>query len=500
MTDQPNGGISRRGLLVIGAAAAGAAAVGGGLALWNRGEGDEAAPPGATTTTPQTDAAGPGPAETFREPDELRSAGGRLDLELVAALAAARVADRDVRVLTYNGMMPGPTLRVRPGDRVTLRLRNELAAVTNLHTHGLVVSPEGDSDNVFTMIEPGAAFDYDYRLGADHPPGLFWYHPHHHGTTADQLFGGMYGAIVVEEDEPAPVARERLLIVADIRFGADGAVAGADRLDRMLGREGDLLLVNGQLMPTLVARPGDRERWRIVNACTSRYLRLRLDGQGLDLLGVDAGRYAEPRRLDELVLLPGNRADLIVTAAEGESLLQTLPIDRGRTGMGAPSSTTTGADLARFTVAGPRGGPVGALLAAGAVRDLRAEEVTGRRTVTLAMGGMGMGGGMAFTIDGREYEEGRTDIEVRAGAVEEWTIENLSTMDHPFHLHVWPMQLVEVDGAPVDGVDVRDVVPAPARGRVVVRVAFEGVVGRTVYHCHILDHEDLGMMGVVRVG
>jgi FtsP/CotA-like multicopper oxidase with cupredoxin domain len=494
------GQVSRRAVLIAGAAGAAVVAVGGSFALWNLTSDGPAAPPD-DATTPGADAA-PGPdGETFREPEVLTSVDGRLDLELAAAVATATVAGTEVRVLAYNGAMPGPTLRIRPGDRVTLRLRNDLGATTNLHTHGLVVSPEGNSDNVFTMIEPGASFDYDYRLGDDHPPGVFWYHPHHHGTTAEQLFGGLYGAIIVEDAAAAvPVARERLLVVADIRFDGDGAVAQATRFDRMLGREGDLVLVNGQLLPTMSARPGDRERWRIVNACTSRYLRLRLDGQRMSLLGVDGSRYAEPRELDEFVLLPGNRADVVVTMAEGESVLQTLPFDRGSMGMmGSPPSATTGADLARLSVSGAAGEP-GAALPSSAPRDLRAEEVTRRRTVTLAMGGMGMGGGMAFTIDGRAFDHDRTDIEVASGAIEEWTIVNTSTMDHPFHLHVWPMQLVEIDGAPVDRVDARDVVPVPAGGRVVVRIAFEGIAGRTVYHCHILDHEDLGMMGVIRVG
>lgn len=496
------GGISRRGALLLGAAAAGAVAVGGGIALWNLvsdGWAPAPVPSGAEPPTPETDAAGE-PVETFREPDGLRSADGRLDLELVAGLATATVAGREVRVLAYAGSLPGPTLFVRPGDRVTLRLRNDLDATTNLHTHGLVVSPEGNGDNVFTMIGPGESFDYDYRLGADHPPGVFWYHPHHHGTTAEQLFAGMYGAIVVEDDDPVPVSRERLLVVADIRFDASGAVTPATRRERMLGREGDVMLVNGVHGPTMVARPGDRERWRIVNACTSRYLRLRLDGQRMQLLGVDGARYAEPRELDEFVLLPGNRADVLVTMTEGGSVLRTLPFDRGSMGMmGSPLSATGGADLATLAVAGQAVAPPEPVPPAPAPRDLRTTEVTGRRTVTLAMGGMGMGGGMAFTIDGRPYDHERTDIEVASGAVEEWTIVNTSTMDHPFHLHVWPMQLVEVDGAPVDGVDVRDVVPAPAGGRVVVRIAFEGIAGRTVYHCHILDHEDQGMMGVIRV-
>ncbi|GAA1058995.1 multicopper oxidase family protein [Agromyces bracchium] len=502
--DSSGSGPSRRAVLIGGAAAVGAIAVGaGGLAWWtgSRVVEPDSAAPGSTDAPPSGD--GSAKEETFREPEVRASSGGRLDLELSAAVTTATVGDRQVRVLGFEGGMPGPTLRVRAGDRISLRYRNDLGATTNLHTHGLEVSPERNSDNVFVMIPAGGTFDYAYELGDDHPTGVFWYHPHHHGTTAEQLFAGLYGAIVVEEPEPLPVARERVLVIADIAFDANGDVAAATRVERMLGREGDLVLVNGQLLPTMVAAPGARERWRIVNACTSRYLRLRLDGQRMHLLGIDAGRFPEPREVDEIVLLPGNRADVLVEATAGEAVLQTLPFDRGSMGMmGAPRSATTGADLARFVVSGDAAASVAPLPAASAApRDLRDEEVTGRRTLTLAMGAMGggMGQGMGFTIDGRTFAEGRTDIEQPAGTIEEWTIENTSTMDHPFHLHVWPMQLVEVDGKPVTGVDRRDVVPVPAGGRVVVRIAFEGITGRTVYHCHILDHEDLGMMGAIRV-
>jgi len=493
----PNGAAwTRRGVLLAGAAIS----AGGLLAACvpDREPGSSAGP----SSSPE----GGGPPEpgssgTLREPEVITSTGGRLDLTLTAAATEAVVAGRTVRALTYNGALPGPTLRVRAGDRISLGLRNELDAPTNLHTHGLVVSPEGAGDDPLVLIRPGDTHAYDHRLGAGHPPGLFWYHPHHHGSAAEQLFGGLYGAIIVDDETPIEAARERLLIVSDIGFDASGGLRAASRFDRMLGREGDIVMVNGQVGAMLQARPGERERWRVVNACSSRYLRLRLDGQRMQLLGIDAGRYAEPREVEEVLLTPGNRADLLVTASEGESVLRTLPFDRGSVGMmGAPSSGTTGADLVRFAVAGEPGPAVGEPPVGPGRRDLRLERVTRRRTLTLGMGGMGMGGAMSFTVDGREFDEGRIDTEVELGAIEEWAIVNTSTMDHPFHLHVWPMQLVEVDGAPYDRVDYRDVVPVPARSTTVVRIAFEELTGRTVYHCHILDHEDGGMMGVIRIG
>jgi len=489
--------LSRRQVIILGGIGAGVVVAGGATALLITGrQPEQPAPAPSPRPSSTVDAFDAG---TLVEPPTLTSVGGRLELELTAAPTTVAIGGTAVRAITYNGTLPGPTLRLRRGDRVSLRFTNGLTAPTNLHTHGLVVSPEGDSDNVFIVIDPGGTHDYEYVLGADHPPGVFWYHPHHHGNSAEQLFGGLYGTIIVEDDEPIDVARERVLVVSDIGFDAAGVLDAASNMTRMQGREGGVVMVNGQVGGTMLARPGERERWRVVNACASRYLRLRLDGQALTLLGIDGGRYDEPHPVEEVVLTPGNRADLLVTMSSGASVLRTLPFDRGGSGMGTPASNTTGADLATLTVVGDSEAEASPIPLQPAQRDLRLESVTGQRTITLAMGGGGgMGGGMQFTIDGKQFDHERIDTEVAPGAIEEWQIVNTSTMDHPFHLHVWPMQLVEANGAAVAGIDYRDVVPVPANGRAIVRIAFEGLTGRTVYHCHILDHEDQGMMGVIR--
>ena len=486
--------LSRRQVIILGGIGAGVVVAGGATALLLTGRPEQPSTPAASSSP---SAASPGTG-TLTEPPTLSSSGGRLELELSATPATVAIGGTAVHAIAYNGTLPGPTLRLRRGDRVSLRFANGLTAPTNLHTHGLVVSPEGDSDNVFIMIDPGGTHDYEYVLGADHPPGVFWYHPHHHGNSAEQLFGGLYGAIIVEDEQPIEVARERVLVISDIGFDSTGALEVASNMTRMQGREGGVVMVNGQVGGTLVARGGERERWRIVNACASRYLRLRLDGQSLTLLGIDGGRFDEPREVEEFVLTPGNRADVLVTMVEGAAVLRTLPFDRGSAGMGAPASNTTGADLATLTVSGGTAAVASPIPTQPVQRDLRLESISGSRTITLAMGGGGRGGGMRFTIDGAEFDHERVDTEVASGAIEEWEIVNTSTMDHPFHLHVWPMQLVEVNGAPVAEVDYRDVVPVPANGRAIVRIAFEGLTGTTVYHCHILDHEDQGMMAVIR--
>ena len=222
----------------------------------------------------------PGPALTGAElvaPPLLDSGGGRLRVELVAA-PGVRLAGRDTRALGYNATSPGPTLRVRPGDELAVRLTNRLDQPTNLHTHGLRVPPQANSDNPFLRIDPGTSFDYLIRVPADHPPGTHWYHPHHHGTVADQVFGGLAGALIVDGGPTLSVGADRVLLVGDITLDAGGAPVPASPAERMQGREGARVLVNGQHQPHIPAAPQATQRWRIINTCVARVLSLRLDG------------------------------------------------------------------------------------------------------------------------------------------------------------------------------------------------------------------------------
>jgi FtsP/CotA-like multicopper oxidase with cupredoxin domain len=224
---------------------------------------------------------------------------------------------------------------------------------------------------------------------------------------------------------------------------------------------------------------------------------------------MDSGRFPDPETVDELLLMPGNRADVLVTTAAGSSVLRAFYQNRGSMpGMmgqgsvpGANAARPEGTALATLRVSGQ---PVAASPAVPSFQgpgDLRTSAVAARRQIVLAAGmGMGMGAGMMrFTVNGREFDPARTDTVVGSGNVEEWTLANTSPMDHPFHLHVWPMQIVEENGQPVSTARWQDVVNVPANGHVKVRVAFNDFRGRSAYHCHILDHEDLGMMGAFEV-
>ncbi|MFN3255395.1 MAG: multicopper oxidase family protein [Ilumatobacter sp.] len=440
---------------------------------------------------PETNTAGQGAAQ-FRQPEVLRSENGRLDVTLTAAPGTFQGAIGGA--LAYNGAPVGPTLLIRPGDRLGVTLRNDLDAPTNLHTHGLNVSPVGQGDDVFATIGAGEERSYVYDVPADHPSGTFWYHPHLHGSVAAQVAAGLFGAIIVEDevDDRADMAAmtERLFVLNDpIGIGRE-----ASPMDGMHGRTGEAVRVNGVVQPVIASVAGGLERWRVVNASATRPLSVSVPGVVLHLIASDGGRLSSTRSLDGLVLVPGERAEVIV---EIPSAVEELAI--GSDGAGQPLAVlapTVGQSTELPTTGGTLEVPDGL----GESVSVGAELVVRERTLTLGVD-MGMGSmmygdsGLEFTIDGIAFDPQRTDITVEAGTVEEWRIVNATGMDHPFHLHAWPFSVVGDDAWP----GWKDTVNVPGSGEVVIRIPFVGRTGRTVYHCHILDHEDLGMMGVVDV-
>ncbi len=516
MTAAAGARLSRRQVLA-GLGAGGALIAVGGLAACTRN------PAGTTSdgsTANGSTASGSLPSSGFAQPVELSSQNGRLDVTLIAAAGSVPYAGGTRWALTYNGTTPGPTLRVRPGDVLTVTLENRLDAPTNLHTHGLHVSPEGDSDNVFVMVDPGQRHIYSYQIPADHPSGTFWYHPHHHGQVARQVFGGMAGVIIVEDAldrlPELAAATARILVLADPNIGATAAVLDVAMMQRMTGREGSAILVNGLPQPRIPARTGTLEHWRIVNASASRYYALRLDGQQLLLVASDGGRLDAPHAIDELVLVPGERAEVLIPVTAGTHALTTRTVDRGGMGAAGQGAGMGGGGMGRGGAAATSQNPTviatlevtgDATTAAALPTVLRDPadpvpgSVTGTRDVTLSMNmGMGMGGTGGdgqFLIDGRTFDANRVDITTRLGTTEDWVIRNTSTMDHPFHLHVWPFRVVErSDGAALPP-GWKDTVNVPAGQSVRLRIPFRDLSGKAVYHCHILDHEDLGMMGII---
>jgi FtsP/CotA-like multicopper oxidase with cupredoxin domain len=436
-------------------------------------------------------------------PAVIASKDGVLNTELTVSAIEKKIAKSAVTMIGYNGSVPGPTLKVRPGDTVNVKLTNNLDQATNLHTHGLFVNPNENSDNPFVHVMAGESFDYRFEIPADHAEGTHWYHPHLHGQVANQVFGGLYGAIIVEDESSPIVSEDRVLVISDASFNSDGTIADPNMMELMMGREGDFVLVNGELQPKGETKQHALERWRIVNACVARYLSLQVVGGQATLLGLDGRKFEKSEEFDTRVLAPGNRADVLVSVNTDKVSLVYNTVAHPDAGMmGMSSQTYADYPLVTFNTVG-----VATVIAAEAKfkpsPDLRNATVNGKRQFTLAMPNhaMAMGAGTMegmFTINGEAFNMDKVNTTVANDTVEEWTIANTSTMQHPFHLHIWPMQMISVNGSEVTGLRYQDVVTVPANGQVVVRVNFHTHTGKTLYHCHILDHEDLGMMGVIQ--
>jgi FtsP/CotA-like multicopper oxidase with cupredoxin domain len=454
----------------------------------------------ADTPSPTEVASGAG-GTVWPEPAVLVSRNGLLETTLRVEPGLIPLGASSRWALTVNGTTPGPTMRVKPGDRLRILLENQTAQSTNLHTHGLRVSPSGRADNPFVEVPRGGSFLYEIDIPADHAGGLFWYHPHFHHNVAGQLLAGFFGAIVVEDEFDArpevTASRERLIIVHDARPGlTQESVLNASMFDQMAGREGSIVLANGVNAAQLETQAGTLERWRILNASPSRFYNFQLEGHDLEVIGVDGGRLPSPAVVDTLGLVPGERAEVLVRPTQpGTYKFASGRVSRGNVGMGMGGGSavaSAAADIFAMVVLGEPSPAAPFLGGAIEVHSPDLNKVDRTRELVLTMQGM------SLMIDGRQYDENRVDIRAPLNSTEEWTVRNVSSMDHPFHLHVWPFKVVsQSSGTTPDGW--KDVVNVPAGGWVRIRIPFTQTSGKTVYHCHILDHEDMGMMGVIEV-
>jgi FtsP/CotA-like multicopper oxidase with cupredoxin domain len=443
----------------------------------------------ACSSDPVSDAERQTTEEAFQEPPVVTSSAGVLRVSLTPRISPVTVAGRHATLMAYNGLYTPPTLRVHPGDTIRLRLTNALSQPTTLHTHGLTVSPGGNSDNVFLSVAPGQKQDYEFQLPANHPPGLFWYHPHPHGYSDEQTRNGMAGGLIVEGLlDSFPTLRhlpERILFLKGLQLEHGRVVI------THIG-EHVIRTVNGVVKPVIVLRPGETELWRIGNQSADLYYLLTLDGHHFQLVARDGNRRSRITAADTVRLSPGARAEVLVTAgAPGVYLLRTGDVDTGPEG-----NQYAGTIMATVRVQGAPVTPVALPPALLPVEDLRGK-ITNRRTIEFAEAK----DGNTFFINGKTFDMNRTDIRVRLGAIEEWTIRNTADELHTFHIHQGPFQLVEINGVPQPVDDHRDIVDVPIGGEVKVIIPFTNplIVGRFVFHCHILSHEDKGMMATIQV-
>ena len=381
-------------------------------------------------------------------------------------------------------VVPAPTIVARQGDTIVVELENQLSVETTIHWHGLRLPNAADGSNSSQRaVAPGEK--YEYRFEAK-DVGTFWYHPH---LRADlQIEKGLYGALLVKgADEPA-VAADRTFILDDVKVQADGKLAEAtDQLDMMLGRQGNVLLVNGHRKAGIEVAIGSRERWRFINAANGRYFNLALAGHSFLVIAWDGGMLPKPYRADKLLIAPGERYEVLVDfdqAAGG--WLQTLHYDRGH------NIPDPGPQDLLEVAYGRAKSPAGALPASW--RELVPTDVPASTPVrTFALSEMDQPDGPIFFINDRSWPN-VMPVTVKQGNLEVWEIENKSEMDHPFHLHGMFFEVLSVDGRPPEHFGLKDTVNVPKESKLRFVVRYEPL-GRWMYHCHILEHAERGMMG-----
>ena len=472
-------------------------------------------------------------SEAFKQPPLETSKDGVLQTHLHLAYADVSIPGRKrlERTRCYNGSVPGPTLRLRAGEELRLKVSNELPAdgehcgkeqmnqphcfnTTNIHTHGLHVSPQAPSDHTFVRIAPQSQYEYCFKLPEKHPAGTFWYHPHVHGSTGLQTMNGMSGALIIEEPENeklVPEASDLVWLVQEL-IGT-----GAEKL-YSCDHPHAPYTVNGQFQPTVTLRPGEVQRWRFINATAT-------PGGYMDLQLLDSRNRRQPfmviamdgyplrRRLQRTsyVLPPGGRVDFLVRLGQpgkytmlkrrfqGQSRDQVLAFVEST---GRPVNTTlpaTTRSLPPF------------------LKPITDDEIVKRRVVRFqicpdqARGGVCKNFpaaklcqrgddpvGNVFLIDGKPYDLDRVDHTVKLGTAEEWEIVNETGAEHPFHIHINHFQVMQPGVAP-EYWPWRDTVSLPTERSVKIRSRFLDYPGRFVLHCHILLHSDLGMMQNVEV-
>jgi FtsP/CotA-like multicopper oxidase with cupredoxin domain len=422
----------------------------------------------------------------------------KINLMLTASVARlSLVPGTETQVFAYNGTVPGPTLEFREGDRVTVIFRNELPVPTTIHWHGLHL-PYTSDGSPFHPVPPGDEYQYVFTI----PPGTagtYWYHPHPHHQTGQQVAKGLYGAIIVRAaDDPLAALREQLLVLSDNRFLPDGsfdlpeAASHHGRVDFENGREGDVIFVSGAVTPTLTIRAGEVQRWRIVNASGARVYRLALEGHTFLHVGNDGGLFEKPVEVSEVLLATGERVEVLVraTGAPGSrAALRALPYDR-YIPQTRPSNWSTPRDLLTVQYSSaPSQRPVRLPTTLRSIPLIDTTGVTTRRLMVLTQG----------MINGQLMDPDRVDVASTIGAVEIWEIENLVGMDHPFHLHGFQFQVLDRNGVPEPFRSWKDVVNVPKHGTARFIVRYDTYPGKWMFHCHILSHEDHGMMGILQV-
>ncbi|OJH42644.1 multicopper oxidase family protein [Cystobacter ferrugineus] len=460
-----------------------------------------------------------------------------------------------VNLRSYNGKLVGPVIEARPGDTLNILLDNQLPMephtpgtdhhspgfnTTNLHVHGLHVSPAGNSDNVMLEIVPGQQFQYEIKIPRDHPAGTYWYHPHRHGSVAIQVSNGLAGALIIRGDiDEVPAikaAREQILVIQQIPYVVNeqtklGQVEPGDLVDghtvffpgnwEAMKRR---FTINGEVEPTLQMRPGEVQRWRFIHAGFRKKLEVKLVRRdpktGAEeilpqyLIALDGITTGSIDALEEVELHPAYRADVLVRATDNAG--NALPEGTYWLVDGTQGASAESRNLARVVVKGPQVmmglptemelAPLAPFMDIPVDRDIPVQKVKFELRID-SVPPMGL-------INGETFDASKSR-KLLLGAEEEWEVSSPTEHEdsdpshvyfnegHPFHIHLNPFQcdikLKGVGGVKQKRVWKDTIFVEPGQIPVKLRTRYERYVGMFMLHCHILDHEDFGMMEMIEI-
>jgi FtsP/CotA-like multicopper oxidase with cupredoxin domain len=507
----------------------------------------------------------------FQNPREVVSKDGVLTGELVTRYTdptTISIGGCGVRLRTYEGQLVGPTLRAKPGDVLDILLNNQLPVetpaqvaeqfeqersnaylsvvpasfnTTNLHTHGLHVSPTGNSDNVLLSILPQTRFPYQIKVPKNHAPGSFWYHAHTHGSTSIQVGSGMAGALILEDDPamiPPSLAAanrgEKIMVLQTILYDANGELNQIAALFPDPASCGPpnpgtwtcskrQVTINGLIQPVIKMKPGEVQRWRLIDSAFRESFNLRLEGHALNEIALD-GLYTG--RVDvwpvgqTIELQPGYRSDVLIQASTTPGTYRlingALPSTRALRGTAQPEQVIAILEITNdppVNMTLPTSAEMAPLGVFPGV-NLKASAIGVQQVVFKLGQDLSPQGRNYFQVNYQAFDPGHTR-QVILNNIDQWSLSTagdpranngIPALPHVFHIHVNPFQMERLGPGGVPQTVWKDTVLVPPTDPVTnqpaqinVYTQYTDYIGAFVLHCHILDHEDLGMMEVVEV-
>ncbi|MBK7859734.1 MAG: multicopper oxidase family protein [Archangiaceae bacterium] len=416
-----------------------------------------------------------------------------VDVRLEAKIATVMLDGRPTQMWTYDGVVPGPLIRARVGDTVIVRFTSSLPEPTTVHWHGVEVPAEMDgSEATQAAVPPGGSFEYRFTATK---AGTFWYHPHVRSSA--QVGFGLYGAIIVEDPAERAYGDDLVLVLSDVSTADAGVLAPGDQhgwFGDYFGREGGLLLVNGKRLPTVKARAGVPQRWKLVNASRARYWSLEVPNAEVLRIGGDVGLIETPQPGNGVVLTPGERAELWVKPLTPGRRSSVTAVDADRFHIGYPQPPEAVLELEVLDEPARHG----AEAPSGTLREIVPPDAAAAKPRTFELMDLVDGGAGQLGINGKTYRPDE-HIPVRLGDTERWEVHNSTAYDHSFHLHGYAFVPTNLAGRSWPVREWKDSINVPAKQRLELLVRFDDRPGMWMLHCHILDHVELGMMTMLQV-